>query len=148
MFLLDTDILSYTSPASRLSDDAAEAWRGWVRDNEGKLFLSVVTLMEIRFGVETLRAKGASKRSAALGKWLLITETIYRDRIVWVSPEIADKAGAMLARAVQAGVTPGSEDALIAASADISDFRLVTRNERHMNTFGIDCLNPLRPQIP
>ena len=143
MYLLDTDALSFTSPKSRLAGDGAEAWRSWVRRNRERLFISVVTIMEIRFGVEKLRAKGASRKGAALAKWLLIGETIYRDRIVWVSPEIAHRAGEMLARAERAGVMPGSEDAIIAASAEVSGFRLVTGNERHMRALGVAWLNPL-----
>lgn len=142
MYLLDTDVLSFTSPTSRLAGDKVEAWRSWVRDNQQQLFISAITIMEVRFGVERLRAKSASSKSLALDKWLLIAETIYRDRIVWVSPEVAHKAGELLARAEQVGSRPGSEDALIAASAVVSGFALVTRNEKHMRAFGVDILNP------
>lgn len=147
MYLLDTDVLSFTSPASRLSGEEVETWRSWVRSNQEQLFISAVTIMEIRFGVERLRTKGAASKCAALGKWLLITETIYRDRIVWVSPEIANQAGALLALAEHTGVKPGAEDALIAASAAVSGYMLVTRNERHMRAFGVEHLNPLRPLL-
>ena len=143
MHLLDTDALSITSPASRLSGDAVETWRAWVRRNQDTLFLSVITIMEVRFGLERLRTRGASRKATDLAKWLLITETIYRDRLIWVSPEIAHRAGEMLARAAKAGVTPGAEDALIAASAEASGFRLVTRNEKHMRAFEVELLNPL-----
>ena len=144
MYLLDTDVLSFTSPASRLAGGEVEAWRSWVQDNQQQLFISAITIMEVRFGVERLRAKGASSKSLALDKWLLIAETIYRDRVVWISPEVAHKAGELLARAEQAGSRPGSEDALIAASAAVSGFVLVTRNEKHMRAFGVEFVNPLR----
>jgi predicted nucleic acid-binding protein len=144
MYLLDTDVLSITSPLSRLAGEEIEAWRDWVRKNADALHLSVVTLMEVRFGLEKLRAKKAVNKAAALNKWLLVTETIYRARIVWVPPEIAHKAGELLYRAERAGVTPGSEDAIIAASAELTGFRLVSRNERHMRSFGVQVLNPLK----
>lgn len=143
MYLLDTDVLSITSPASRLAGAEVEAWRNWVRLNGELLHFSVVTIMEVRFGVERLSARGATIKADTLRKWLLVTETLYRSRIVRVSPEIAHKAGELLHRAAQEGADPGSEDALIAASAEIMGFRLVSRNERHMRALGADCLNPL-----
>lgn len=143
-YLLDTDALSFTSPVSRLAGHQADAWRNWVRLNQDSLFISAITIMEIRFGLERLRGKGATRKSADLAKWLLITETIYRERIVWVSPEIAGRAGELLARAERSGVMPGAEDALVAASAELAGCCLMTRNERHMAAFGVEWMNPLR----
>jgi predicted nucleic acid-binding protein len=120
-----------------------EGWRDWVRTNDARLHISAITLMEIRFGVENLRAKGAVAKAAVLSKWLLITETLYRDRIIWISPEIAHKAGEMLSAAANVGMRPGSEDALIAASAAVNGMRLVSRNLRHMKALGAVCLDPL-----
>lgn len=144
MYLLDTDALFFTSPQSKLSGEEVTAWRLWVRMHQSRIFLSAVTIMEVRYGLERLKARGATSKSAALAKWLLITETIYRGRIVWVSPEIAHRAGEMLAQAEKAGLTPGAEDALIAASAAVSRYLLVARNERHMRAFDIEWENPLR----
>ena len=55
MYLLDTDVLSITNPASGLSEPQAQAWRDWVRRNERVLYFSTVTIMEVRFGVERAR---------------------------------------------------------------------------------------------
>jgi predicted nucleic acid-binding protein len=142
-YLLDTDVLSITSPVSRLSGLAVEDWRDWVRTNDSRLHISTITLMEIRFGVENLRAKGSVAKATVLSKWLLITETLYGDRIIWISPEIAHKAGEMLSAAASVGMRPGSEDALIAASAAVNGMRLVSRNLRHMKALGAVCLDPL-----
>jgi predicted nucleic acid-binding protein len=143
VYLLDTDVLSLTSPTSQLTGAAAERWRSWVGRNEAALHLSAITLMEVRYGVERLRLRGASRRAADLARWLLIVETIYIDRIVWISPEIADRAGVLLARCEAGGIEPGAEDALIAASAEVQGFRLLSRNARHMAGFGIAWANPI-----
>jgi predicted nucleic acid-binding protein len=142
-YLLDTDVLSITSPASRLAGDAVDDWRRWVRNNTDRINLSAITLMELRFGVENLRAKRHLRKADALSKWLLISETLYRDRIVWISPEIADRAGQMLSIAAARGHKPGAEDALIAASAHVGGMMLISRNLRHMRALGADCLDPL-----
>lgn len=147
MYLLDTDVLSFTSPSSRLTGAQADAWRDWVRSKQDHLFFSAITIMELRYGVEKLRGSGATRKSESLAKWLLITETIYRNRVLWISPEIAHKAGELLARAMRAGIAPGSEDALVAASAEVSGFVLVSGNERHMRAFGVELLNPLRASL-
>ena len=51
MYILDTDVLSIANPASGLSEPQAQAWRDWVRRNEGVLYFSTVTIMEVRFGI-------------------------------------------------------------------------------------------------
>jgi predicted nucleic acid-binding protein len=142
-YLLDTDVLSITSPASHVAGDAVDEWRRWVRDNTDRIHVSAITIMEVRFGVENLRTKGRHQKADALAKWLLISETLYRDRIAWISPEIAHRAGQMLSIATSSGHRPGAEDALIAASAAVLGMRLVSRNLRHMKALGSDCLDPL-----
>jgi predicted nucleic acid-binding protein len=142
-YLLDTDVLSITSPASRLAGDAVDGWRRWVEDNTDRIHLSAITTMEVRFGVENLRTKGHYRKANALAKWLLISETLYRDRIIWISPDIAHRAGEMLSVAASSGHRPGAEDALIAASAAVLGMRLVSRNLRHMRALGSDCVDPL-----
>lgn len=141
--LLDTDVLSLTSPRSRLTGAAVDAWRGFVRENVELLHFSVVTLMEVRFGIERLRRKDATRQAADLTKWLLVAETVHAGRLVPVSASIARRAGQMLARAESAGVKPSAEDAMIAASAAELDMHLVSRNRKHMNALGIDCIDPL-----
>lgn len=143
MLLLDTDVLSLTSPNSRLIGAAAESWRHFVRDNVETLHFSVITLMEVRFGIERLRSRGAHRQAGDLAKWLLIAETIHSGRLLQISAEIAHLAGTMLARATSAGFAPGAENALIAASASHLGMRLVSRNRRDMNALGVECIDPL-----
>ena len=143
MFVVDTDVLSLTSPASKLDTDAVARWRDWVRKNRQDIFLSSITIMEVRFGIEKLRARGAEARASALRHWLLAAETVHAHRIVPVSTEIAHAAGGLLHKAFRNGGKPSSEDALIAATADKLGFRLLSRNAKHMRLFGVDFTDPL-----
>lgn len=127
----------------RHASDKLGLWRAFVHAHGDVLHISVVTLMEMRFGVEALRSRGATRQVSELEKWLLIAETIYQDRLVPVSSEIAHRAGTMLARAVAAGFAPGAEDALIAATSDVLGLRLISRNRKHMQALGVECLDPL-----
>jgi len=144
MYLLDTDVLSLTSPVSALSTEGVEAWRDWVRINNDMLYFSAITIMEMRFGLQKLIAKGATARSDRLKKWLFVTETLYQHRIVPISIEIAHQAGVFLHEAVRRGIQPGAEDALIAATARVMDLQLVSRNRKHMDALGIECLDPIQ----
>ena len=143
MYLLDTDALSLTSARRRHPDDALERWRDFARSNNDVLHLSVVSLMEVRFGIEIQRMRDATRQAMELEKWLLIAETIYAGRLIPVSTAIAHRAGRMLAQASAAGHSPGAEDALIAATAVERDIRLISRNRRHMQALGVHCMNPL-----
>jgi len=109
MYLLDTDVLSLTNTATGFSTEAVEAWRSWVKDNQHGLFLSVVTIMEVRFGIEKCFVKGATRKADKLSKRLASAEALHRNRIIPVSIEIAHKAGEILYRAVASGMEPSSE---------------------------------------
>lgn len=143
MYVLDTDVLSLTSPLSRIDEAIVRPWREWVRHNREGIHFSAITVMEIRYGLENLIAKGATERSKALRGWLLAAETVHARRILPVDTRIAHKAGELLHRAAMNGGKPGSEDALVAATAVCSGYRLVSRNGRHMKLFGIDWIDPL-----
>jgi predicted nucleic acid-binding protein len=143
MYVLDTDVLSLTSPTSKLDGAAVERWREWVLGNRHRLFLSTITLMEIRFGIEKLRAKGAEERADLLQKWLLAVETVHAERLLPIDPAIAKKAGELLHSAVRRGSRPSSEDALIAATGAVSGFRVLSRNRKDMQVLGADWIDPL-----
>ena len=63
MYLLDTDVFSLTSPTSGLRGAEIEKWRDWVKGNDAHLHLSVITIMEVRFGIEKSRIKGSPSKS-------------------------------------------------------------------------------------
>jgi PIN domain nuclease of toxin-antitoxin system len=88
-FLRDESDLRFTSTA-------ADAWRLWVERNENGLYLSAVTIFEVRFGIEKCLAKGATKQAERLQRWLTAAETTHRARIIPVTIEIAHKAGELL----------------------------------------------------
>ena len=143
MYGLDTDVFSATNPTSRFVGEQVEAWRGWVRRNERVLDFSVATIMEVRFGIEKSLASGATNKARRLKQWLIAAETVHRDRIIPVTIEIAHKAGELLHRAVAAGMMPSSEDAIIAATASVNGFTVLSRNAKDMKALTAAWLNPL-----
>jgi len=148
MYVLDTDVLSLTNTASGFNDAEVEAWRKWVGDHQQCLYLSVITLMEVRYGVEKVRAKGATNNAEQLAKWLASAETAHRGRLLPVTIEIARKAGEPSYRAVAAGMAPSSEDAIIAATADVKGSTVLSRNAKDMAALGANWRNSLDTPSP
>jgi len=107
------------------------------------LYLSVITIMEIRFGIERLEAKGAVKKADLLRRWLSAAEIVYRSHVIPVAVEIAHRAGELLSQAVTDGARPTTEDALIAATADVKHLRLLSRNGKDMKALRVAWSDPL-----
>src|SRR5471032_2183584 len=94
------------------------AWMAGVQPDE--VFLSVLTLGEIRRGIELHRRKSPAA-AGGWERWLLGLEAHYCDRILPITPAIADTWG-RLSPAQPLPVTDG----LIAASALEHRFVVVT----------------------
>ena len=148
MYVLDTDVFSVTSPTSGFTSTAADAWRLWVERNENGLYLSAVTIFEVRFGIEKCLAKGATKQAERLQRWLTAAETTHRGRIIPVTIEIAHKAGELLYGAVAAGISPSSEDAIVAATAYVKGFQVLSKNTKHMYALQVSWLDPIEAIPP
>ena len=135
-YLLDTNVVSeWTKPRP---DAGVVEWLATV--DEDRVFISVVTLAELRFGVERMD-KGARRNH--LDSWL--TDELprrFEERIIVVTPDLADVWGRMMARGQSVGRPVGSRDALIAATAGQQQFTLVTRNVSDFEALDIPLLNP------
>lgn len=131
--LLDTNVLSELRKGPRC-DAKVRAWLALQESQE--LFLSVLAIAEIRDGIERLRGRDP-KQAARLEAWLNETETFFRDRILPITPEIADRWGRLR--------TPQplpDFDRLIAATAAHHGLEIATRNIRDFERTGIPVTNP------
>jgi predicted nucleic acid-binding protein len=134
--LIDTNVISeYMSPRP----DPAVI--GFLRLLEFRsAFLSVITVSEIRFGVDRL-PNGMRRRN--LEHWLTWDLTLdFGDRILLVHDAVAHAAGSLRAKALAAGRPMGVMDAFIAATAQVHGLRLVTRNVRDFEAWGGPVHNP------
>jgi predicted nucleic acid-binding protein len=134
--LIDTNVISeYRNP----HPDAGVI--GFLRGLDFRTaYLSVVTLSEIRFGVDRL-PKGLRRRQ--LDHWLTWDLPLdFQDRILLVSDPIAQAAGALRAKAMAAGRPMGAMDAFIAATAEVHGLTLVSRNTRDFEVWAGPLLNP------
>ena len=135
-FLLDTNVLS--EPVKERPNPGVLAWLSKV--NEDQVFVSVVTITELRYGVERL---AIGKRRERLDGWLrkdLISR--FEGRILPVDLRIADACGGLMARSESRGRPMEARDAFIAATADVHGLTLVTRNTSDFELTQKAIVNP------
>jgi predicted nucleic acid-binding protein len=135
-FLLDTNVVSeWTKPCPNAGVVT------WLAEaDEDRVFISVVTLAELRHGIEKLPV-GA--RRARLDAWL--TEQLparFEARILPVDAGTANVWGRVMARGKAEGRPVGTMDAFTAATVERHDLTLVTRNVSDFDALGIRLINP------
>lgn len=134
-YLLDTNVVSELR--KREPDPNVMAWYSGVQSRQ--LYLSVLTLGEIRVGVEKSRRKDPAK-AGVLQDWLNRMRAHYADRIVPVDAEVAD-AWARISVPDPLPVIDG----LLAATASVRNWTFVTRNTADVAGCGVRTLNPFEP---
>ncbi|WP_283442103.1 type II toxin-antitoxin system VapC family toxin [Noviherbaspirillum suwonense] len=101
------------------------------------LYLSVLTLGELRKGIDTLADRN---RRGLLQDWLEVgLPAFFTGRILPVDAAVADTWGRLLA---SAGRSLPSIDGLIGATAARHGMSMVTRNAKNYAGLGIAVINP------
>lgn len=135
-FLLDTNVVSEwvkPQPNAGVIQWLAEA-------DEDRIFLSVISLAELRYGVARL-SPGARRRR--LEQWL--SEELperFEGRVLGISANVADCWGQVMAQSQAAGFTMSIMDGFLAATAQVHQLTLVTRNIKDFSVLGPMILNP------
>jgi len=135
-FLLDTNVVSELAKPQ----PNAGVVRWLDEADEDSLFVSVITLAELRFGVQRL-APGA--RRNRLDAW--IREELagrFEGRILAVDEGVAEMWGQLLASSEARGRRMNLMDCFLAATAKVRRLILVTRNKEDFSPFTGELLNP------
>ena len=112
----------------------------WIESIQSeRLFLSVLTIGEIRKGISKLPN---SKRKEKLSEWLNTLLEDYQDRIIPIDLTIAENWGETQGLAEKKGVPISTIDGLIGAIARTHNLILVTRNEDDFINCNVSLLNP------
>jgi len=134
--LIDTNVISESRKRSK-ADSGVQAFFKQVAEEDARVFISVVTVGELRRGVELIRHRGDRRQAAQLEKWLDQLLGDYEDRVLDITADIAQLWGRLR--------VPHPENALdkqIAATALIYDLTVVTRNHKDFSKTGVRLLNP------
>ena len=135
-FLLDTNVISEL--VKPRPDANVTAWIE--ATDESLLYLSVLTLGEIRCGISVLPQ---SRRRATLEAWLdKNLRERFEERILTIDHEVADRWGLLTAAARNSGIALPVIDGLLAATALEHNLTLVTRDTGQIPSMGIAVFNP------
>ena len=132
-FLLDTNILAELRKGDRANVRVA-TWFASL-DPEA-IVLSVLTIGEIRRGIESLRRRDR-RAAASLQRWLGRLVRDHGDRILTVDLAVAEEWGRLNVPDPLPVV-----DGLLAATAKVHQLTLATRNVKDVARTGVPLVNP------
>jgi predicted nucleic acid-binding protein len=136
VYLVDTDVISEARKGNR-SNAGVRAFFSQASEEGAELYLSAVTIGELRQGVERIRHRGDKSQAQRLEQWLLRLTSVYADRILPLDEETAQVWGRLR--------VPDPENPLdkqIAATALIHSLVVVSRNVAHYEPTGARVMNP------
>jgi tRNA(fMet)-specific endonuclease VapC len=135
-YLLDTNVISEL--ISKQPNKKVVEWLDRLDPNT--IYLSVITIGEIRKGIEKLPS---SKRRETVKEWLETDLLLrFQGRIFEITTEVMLIWGKLTARLENEGRPVTAMDSLIAATALQTNCCLVTRNEHDFQHTGVTMINP------
>ena len=135
-FLVDTNVFSEQlkpRPESRVVD--------WLQNNESEIFVSVVTIAEIRRGIE--RLPDGTRRSD-FSSWLSNLSKTMRGSILSDNRSVAHAWGQMQGNLDKQGVRLSAMDSIIAATAIRHGLAVVTRNPKDFSDAPVRVGDPFQ----
>jgi predicted nucleic acid-binding protein len=136
VYLVDTNVVSEIRKKERANKGVRAFFRRAAKENSD-LYVSVVTVGELRRGVEIIRHRGDAVQTGVLDAWLTATLDEFAQNILPVDEDIGQLWGRLRVPHAEHAL-----DKLIAATALIHDLIVVTRNVDDFSAMGVRSLNP------
>ena len=136
MYLIDTNIISESRKNTKANFGVQNFFKTAAKNNTD-LFISAITIGELRRGVELIRSRNDIEQASILESWLNTIVEQYSEYILPFTQDEAQVWGKLRA--------PHPENALdkqIAATALVYGLTIVTRNESDFFKTGVKFLNP------
>jgi toxin FitB len=136
VYLIDTDVISELRKGTKTNPGVLRFFAEAEKSNHA-LYLSVITVGELRRGVEIIRHRKDTPQAERLEEWLEALLKNYEDHILEFGPDEAQVWGRLR--------VPHPENALdkqVAATALTHGLTIVTRNAEHFARLGVDIVNP------
>lgn len=138
MYLIDTNVVSEARKKDK-ANPGVIAFFKQAATQQHALYLSVVTVGELRRGVELIRHRGDAEQVAVLEAWLQRVLTQYADNILAFDAEAAQVWGRLRVPRAESEL-----DKQIAATALVNDLTVVTRNTTDFAGTGVRMLDPFQ----
>jgi toxin FitB len=136
VYLIDTNVISELRKKEKAHPGVIAFFLKVASQNES-LYLSVVTIGELRRGVELIRRRGDSPQADLLEAWLQAALEDFAERILSFDTDVAQVWGRLRVP------DPAHElDKQIAATALVNDLTMVTRNTADFANTGVRLMNP------
>ncbi len=136
MYLVDTNVVSEIRKKERANKGVRVFFRQAVKEDTD-LYLSVVTVGELRRGVEIIRHRGDAAQTAVLEAWLTAILNEFAQNVLPVDEDVGQLWGRLRVPHAEHAL-----DKLIVATALIHDLIVVTRNVDDFSSTGVRLLNP------
>ena len=136
MYLVDTNVISEIRKKSK-ANSGVRAFFSRATQQETRLYISVITVGELRRGVEMIRYRGDTRQADKLEKWLVTLINEYSENILDFTEAEAQVWGRLR--------VPNYENALdkqIAATALTNGLTVVSRNIDDFTGTGVKLINP------
>lgn len=138
MYLIDTDVVSELRKGAR-ADAGVRAFFAEAVQSESLLFLSVITIGEIRRGIARIRHRGDDDQALQLERWLNDLLQKFDDRILSFDADCAQTWGQLRVPHPENPI-----DKQIAATAHVHGLTVVTGNAAHFRSTGVLLHDPFR----
>jgi len=136
VYLVDTDVLSEARKGTLANAGVRAFFKAAVKEDT-VLAISVITIGELRRGVERLRHRGDLPQAAKLERWLQVVTADYAESILGFDEHAAQVWGRLRVPHADNPI-----DKQIAATALIHDLTVATRNVKHFTPTGVRVFNP------
>ncbi len=139
MYLIDTNVVSEARKKAKANRGVTDFFNHVVAADE-PVYLSVISVGELRRGVEIIRHRGDVDQANLLEAWLTIVLEQFGENILAFDADAAQVWGRLR--------VPHPEhelDKQIAAIALVNDLTVVTRNTADFDGTGVKLKNPFLP---
>ena len=133
-YVVDTNVISESIKPSPNS-----AAISWLESNSKSLYLTSITIEELRFGA-LMMPKG--KKRKVLEGWIDSLSQTFSRKILSFDIQAAEVCAKFHEKAISSGRTPTIEDLMIAAIAKCNGCIVVSRNVKDFEYLDIEVINP------
>jgi len=134
MYLIDTNVISELRKGSKCNLGVQRFFESIQSES---IYISVLTLGEIRRGCENIRQRGDTLQASQLENWLEEITREYKNKILSFDDECAQIWGKLMSPHKSNPI-----DKQIAAIAMINQLAVVTRNVDDFRETGVQMINP------